>query len=680
MLLLLLLLPLVAQAITIETPYLQTFLVNGTQFLQQEITFACSNTDFQDPSLLVGNLSYNVQCLPPVYGFQTVLREFVEYQVRRYTAEYCEVNQIKQYAPATGSSVADTGDGVTRRRLLSEMQTRIGVGRRLLDSIASCINGHVQQGGQSSQAAAQTCINNYEAQYGCSSSNSASSSCTSLGTTSSIAFLFQQISTLSSIQSWVSGQQSFDNGVQSSFGILNQTLQAQLQELVGLKNESSILEQTLLALQSNTDSTFANISNSLTYAYGQLGQGLAVDVALSAREQQFENITLLNFQAVINATQQLLANISQNQLQLIAQNRLNEVLQRQQDAVFAKALAKVGPRRGLTATIFNLINNAVGLGFVPFLHPEFPGVRPGPASAASQAVVLDQLLFNFVNGSSAPFTAHQYTLTFYCSAQEVTNTFYQAATWMDITDQLGPTNCSTEGGVIGANCNCWIQVNHIQCPALSTFDWQTVSSQTSVAPYTLQSSYCQGGAQPTKGFYDGSIFDNLAAWSPLLSQFCTANLNLAPIPGGSGLHSPRIAQLVSLRMGSIQLQPASNPSLTCLPNYDYVFGGSAPENNIVFVFYTFVIQAQNLLLNDDLLYERQVYGVIPNYLTYELVPFEVLNDNKTYTCHRASFLARGTTTRPVFQVLLFCAHRLLILVLFVGHSDNCDNSSQCPGL
>lgn len=651
-----------AQSVTIQSTFLDTYLANGTQFSQNTLTLACSNTDFQDPSLLVGNLSYNVICNPPVYQFQTILREFVPKTIRRFTAEYCEIRTVGNFGPAGAVDQSGSATGVGRRllewtpdharRLLQTSDPCAGISD--ISAATTCCLNNAPDGPTS-----EACLKNRGFTSSCPNSNQYNSSCVAeqYHYTSTLEWIGAMTKTLERMGVWLQGQQLINSDNQQSFLTLNQTVALQLDVLKGLQNESDTTKSMVVALATNVQGQYDSINTDLRNVLNTLNISYQVSAQQTARENYFENVTSTNFANTIIAAQNMINNISANFLTLVEHVFTARQFQRSSDAAFNRAQRKIGVRRGLADRIAALVQTAKNAGLIPFFDPAFPGSAPGAATAAQQKVLLDSILINFVNGTSPSFTVHQYTLAMYCDVSVVVNDFYTAGDWMDIAAQLGPINCTSQPGAPATNCNCWVQVSHDQCQASSSptpFDWQTITSQTSMAPYSLvgnAGSYCSGGV--TKGPYDGRLIDSVAQWSSLLGALCQASLasSLAGTPAGSGLQ-PRRVQLVSTRLGTQLLDYPQFPQYTCKPNYDWIFGGfNGAERNLVIVIYTALVQGQQLLLGDQFVWETIVYGGLPNFLTYEEVPFEVLNDNKTYECHRASFLAVSPQTRPVFQVI-----------------------------
>ena len=647
-----------AYALQLQSTFLNTFVRPGTQgnqtiWQQRTLTLACNNNDFRDPGLLIGNLSYDIFCQAPRYTFQTRLRQFVPEKRRRYVAQVCEVQNVGSFAPVQGIDEQNFGPG--RRRLLGlstawaeDEKYRTTPNRKLL-FFGALFGGFI--GGAVFSAVCPSLGDGFSKAFNCGRGN------LDPRIDGLINDLEKEKKVLEDFKVWAnasftlaSDQDAVNQNVRDMLDTINQ-------QTAGLQNQTRTLNNSIGALAASTDAKFANVSAGFDAVYLSLAAGVDFSQAISLRQQQFENATFRNFQAIINKTQELTRNISVNNRRLLKNDRDNQRMIAQTQALTAKNIAKRQVRRELVRQIAILKQQAVSDGLQPFLHPQFPGADPGVSTPATRRTLVDRILVNFITQPASQFIVHQYTLTFYCNADVILDQTYSAQVWNDIAELLGPVNCTNRPGQLVDNCRCWIEVAHATCqaadptdPGGTNFNWQKITTTTDRNAYLLTSEKCHLNVQPsTNNVWNGVLIDDLTIFHRLLGELCSVQL-ADPVGSGGQASGTRRYQISSTRLGIVNFDKPVNPSLTCLPDLDYVFENPTAEVDMIYAVYFSLMKSLQTLLTENQRAEIQTYGILPNFITHETIPFQSLADNRTYTCYRASFIAISPDTRPSFEV------------------------------
>jgi len=648
MLLLSLLLLLITEshATQIESTFLNTFVANGsqgqqTQWQQKRLTFACSNRESRDTSVQIGNLFYDINCLPPQYIYQTLLRLFVPHKIRRYTAETCEQTGGQNITDPNLPN-EDVAIDATARRLLSFFGS-IGDAFTSWFSVSDCDQGFFNK--------LLSDISGKPVQCG-----------RGISPVINPNVISTQLHTLELLRTWLQQQVVVDAAIAGAASDISKTINVTEQGLLADQQMLLQINQSVNTVAATTDAQYTAVHTEFTGLISDLSRELGGLQQLSQRQQLFENVTNANLLATTTAFQQLTAQVQQDFASAIDRGyrilrQIRLVLLRK-----AKRFSKEAIRRSLTRQTFNLAQRAVADGLVPFWDPSQSGQAPAATSLlvnpATRTTFLDVQYVNWINGTTDP-TVHQLKVVYNCDVVYVLNTFYPDPDWPDLLTQLGPPGCTSLPGNPVDNCNCWLEITHRTCKANTAapqgdatrdFSWQQVQPGVDLNAFVLDANptYCfgTGGARTSPGPWTGQLISDVNVWNALLSQLC--NVQLTPATLSSG---PRQMQLVSTRVGPINVAQPVNPQDTCKPNYDAVFETGADSSNIIFAIYSKWITAQNLLVQDQPQFERLIYGIPPNFLTYETLPFRMLSNNKTYTCYQASFVAVSEETRPVFELI-----------------------------
>ncbi len=643
-----------SQALQLQSTFRNVFIRAGTQgnetqWEQDTLTLLCNNNDFRDPGLLIGNLSYDILCQAPRYQFQTRLRQFVPEKRRRYIAEVCEVQNVGAYANNPG--VDQQNLGARRRLLWKDDPTGLPTHKRKLLFFGAFFGGMV---GAAVFGAVCPRIGGGFQDVFCPG-----------GTANADAVDAARIRTLQADIELIKVQQEWQNAtlrnlehqVEFNQNVSN-TLKTVQGEIDNLFNQTTTLTQITNAMAATNDRKFGEIADNMEAVRDSIAAGIDFSIAIATRAEQFENATFRNFAEVTNSTQALANNVSINVKRLQTRDReLTRMLRRTQ-ASMAKNVIKREVRRELNRQIALLRQQAANDGLTPFFHPGYPGVGPSVSTPTTRKTLVDQLLINFIN-QSATFQVHQYTLSYYCNVNVVLDQAYSGVAWQDIGEFLGPVNCTNRPGEIVDNCRCWIELQHAECRAASTgqsvapipladFNWQQITSVSDRSAYTLTSEKCFDHTTPiTAGEpWNGDKIDSLVRFHQFLSDICGVTLASPTLTSGT-----RKFQIFSLRIATVNINAPLVPSLTCLPDLDYIFESNTGEVSTIFAIYSYLMQSFQTLLDEQQVAETQIYGILPNFLTHETVPFQSLRDNRTYTCYRSSFVAISPDTRPSFEVL-----------------------------
>jgi hypothetical protein len=692
---------------TIQSSFLSQFERAGTQgnltrWSKRTLTFECSDTNFRDTSLTVQtqdrNYYYDVLCEPPLYSFEVVNRLFVPRMRRMVVAEICLVNSIAD----AGNSSDLTGRGASaRRRLLSlnpDDPVEAGFERTSIFDMdpqatwAERMHGtrfeNVPRGPTSPDSipkngrkllflpfvalAAGFVLGNKDVQ--CWLKDNVGLGLCNRDEPPPLSEA--QINQLLADQRFALAVKKFN---QAQFELLEDQLNGfnvaaqeqlakQAAQLGTLEKYSSTLNESIYTLANNTqafrDETLLKFGN----VYNNIQAGVNISQAISDRAAQFENATNINFQRLINITQDIVRQMNDNEFFNVKKHTDNSLNTRKDTGNLYRMFVRQQAKRLLAEKFHALKNQMRAEGLYEFLHPEFGGFEPSASTPDSRKLLVDQQMFNFINTTEGGHplgagidVAHNFVVQLWCSFEPVINEATRIVLYTDFLQLIGPKNCTNQAGEAVDNCRCWVEVTHLECRAKNppvSFATKTGDNREA---YKLQVSdnLCAVNP-PITGFaqYSGSWnnrkIDTIAEWHLLLGSLCSVQLSIS-VPQDPGTYPRNNFHLVSSRYGTMEYdtRPSVFPekAFVCRPDLDFVFirnqnGGP----NLVHSVYTFWTLGYKALVNEQTVYERQRYGLLPNYLTYEVIPFQYLENNQTYECTRASWIAVSRDTRPVYTV------------------------------
>lgn len=259
----------VKAGITIQSTFLETFLANGTQgpetqWQQQVMTILCNQDNFRDVNVQVGSTFYDIFCQPPQYEFETILRMFVPHSVRRFTAPYCEINQMANVSdPSIPASATVIAANAAERRLLSFFST---IGDFFLNDVATPFDCRFLPAIGVDIASARNPVCGNNAPPG-----------------PDPAILGAQINTLEHLLLWILGQLDVDSQfykeAQFAARLINQTRLALEKE----DGQLVLVNQTIRAAADASDQQYSLLQTQ----FGQIQQDLAtqygITVGLSQR-------------------------------------------------------------------------------------------------------------------------------------------------------------------------------------------------------------------------------------------------------------------------------------------------------------------------------------------------------------------------------------------------------------
>jgi hypothetical protein len=619
-------------AFVVEDTNLQTFLANGTQgaetqWQQNSVTFQCSSTDFQDVSEVVGNVSYAITCKPPLYEFTTTLRQFVPHQIRQYTAEYCYVNSNATttspyntgFTTAQGLTAIDGGSGGSNLPLRHLLSVFSSIADTFTPSNVLC---GITLGTSDKYCGQCSCpppsfptLNDIEAVIG------QCPQCSSAPFTISADELAADAATMRQLLGWINTQLAENEAVVTVQQKVNDSITEFVQAAAFQEQQFGRLNSSIQILAAGIDQNVTYDTRQITNLFQDLLTEAGLQSGINQRQQLFENATAANFASINSLLSQIATNTSNFLVAMLGKIRATTQYGRQSGAQKGAQLSMTTVRRQLTRQLFVLAAEAIASDLKPFWDPSQSGQAPvaGNIDPSLVNVDLDIDYINLINTTqqTGQNVAHQYRLEFACNAMSVLQTFVEQATWIDVMELIGPAGCAAT-----QTCNCYIKVNHQQCPVASSFNWQQITG-TGVAPFLLQSNCAP--ASITNGPWDGRQIDDIAVLNVLLGQLCSTQLAAPAVSCTS--NCPRQIQIVSTRMGVLQnvVAPAL-PSQVCGANYNYIFYVNPNEQNLFTSLFTIWIQANNLLLADSFELETQFFGILPNYITYINVPFQVLQN------------------------------------------------------
>jgi hypothetical protein len=613
----------------IISTFKNTFLQNGTrgndtEWSERTMTLRCSHNNFRDTGLQIGDLHWDIFCKPPKVSFETTLRMFVPYETQMYTAEICVV-------PSKTTAITpplDTQQGNGRRRLMFWPLVGLAVG--FVAGQIACANdislfGACGKGGDYIPRA------EWDKQLEADS-------------------YFKGNLTLwtKDVNLQLQNQQQLNLEINATLNNFDSQLKTLANNTVALQN--GLNEVARISDQRDRDNT-----EKIRQIYDTIFIGINASVSYTdGKVAQLETVTMENFRRSLLAMDNLSTNITLNRQQL--QRRLRNLYRivRDQGANMARKFIGLQQRRLLSVQVHQLAQEARAAGLKPFWHAGYMGSEPVEATQQAKTTFIEFLLINAINGTGT-FAAHQWGVNLFCNVEYILDRVTLEVDWIEFMEIIGPINCTQPGNSKVDNCRCWIEVSHKTCepaiignPAGTTkdFNWQDIMVKDDISAYTLTNSMCKSNLAPVAGPWDGRAIDDITIFHAFLGSLC--GLDFAISTGSSG---PRRWQTVGTRLGVINFdQPKSRRSEICAMNTELIFDTPADSLNIIFALYRYWSLGFSIQLGDQVQFDKQRYGVLPNYLTYETHDFQTLSDNSTYTCYRASFVAVSQETRPVYSV------------------------------
>ena len=448
--------------------------------------------------------------------------------------------------------------------------------------------------------------------------------------------------------------------------------QSQLDQLQLTQNElqqnfSTTLQEGLRIAANNTDTLRAATIAAITDINANLKSGVNVTEAIAARQAQYENATDASLQKLANVSRDIAIAVNENEQGNVRKHTEIFRYTRKADGALFRLINKQQIRRQLASKHFPQVDLLVAEGFVPFYHPSYQGVRPTALTPDFAAVLIDEIIVDFINTTEGGHplgggidVAHSYSFKLYCNVETILNEAVRDVYYNDFLELIGPINCTQMAGNTVDNCRCWLETKHSECRAVNPPRSFETKNTDQFETYRLQIADPMCAVTPPitgydqyAGSWNNRKISSITDWHRMLSDMCSitpsANAPQAPFSA-----NPNYLHVISVRKGRLKfdVRPAFFPGrdFICRPDLDYVFIKNAVDTNIVHAVYTLWREGYALLLTEQTALERLKYGLLPNYLTYESTPFQYLENNKTYECHRASVTMVSKATRPVYTV------------------------------
>lgn len=632
---------------TIVAPYVNTFerahpiTGNLTIWKSRQLTFTYSHADTSALDVKVGDRYCDFVGSPPIYPFQTPLSEFTPIAQELHIRDVCIVDSP---ALINTSFIPETTPfppgSIHRRRLLSALP--LVAGAWVAIGIGSAIAGQSPVCGMSFGL------------FGCKKSDS--------GPQPNAA----QIRQIDAAQRYADSQlkwtetelQGLTNQQRINLGFA-EVLQQNTAALEESRKQQENLRDGINTLAQHVDNNQALNQQQFENMYDALGNvvstvGDYIDDQVDLLQEQM----LLNDQSIINTTRVIVANISANTVDSIERDR--EIARNLKTAISGqhRQFKRTDIYRELTKELWSAMNMANSNGYSIFSHPDSPGIEPtayADIAEFDKTVIVDDICINLVNvsvplGSIA--RAHQICFGWRASASEISDNQGIDVQYEDILELIGPPGCAANASGDGVftvdRCRAWIEVTHKECQPTLGFHWDDISLNPSPAvsldrpSYVLRSSLCRGFA-PSSGFWHGQKIDSLPKFRALFNPLCAQQL--ASDPG-----HPHKKQIVSARGGIWDIPEPLNPDV-CAFDIKTLFNSNLGYNTVPFTLFETLRLNFAALLKDGTVFDSIRWGGTPDFITFDEQPFRTLQDGRSYSCWRGSFVATKPETLPVHRVI-----------------------------
>lgn len=580
-------------------------------------------SDFFSDYVRIGDKFYIVEHHPPVYPYTAEAKGTVPAVSQVSVSIVCPVDN-----PEDINGTATETISVGGRRLLS-----------FWSALSSAVVGVVDVAGRTTVGVACAAASVVGGGCGGGSSNAVDQA--------QIDNLKAELDMLKNTKSWAADVTAVVVNQDRINTNYNSTLIAHQKALEGLSDALNTTSYQVDALARNIDELAADTQA----GYAKLSDAVAT-VAVSSnlyadsRVGQLQEWAVTNMRGIINHTDSV-ANATNFNVRTVA-TRLDrvELLARkiETNLYVGGAGLNVQVDRALRALLWAKLIAIEATGLIRLVHPASPGQAPLDSLTDAQLTVfVDNLLVNLVNTTSGGVRrAHQYGVNLKCNVGSLFDEVVIGATWKEFLAAVGPIGCVNTSIRAGADpvryCNCWFEISHSECSPAPSFTWESITSTTDRSAYQLRSALCQSTA-PTTSNWHGRKIDSIAEWHAFLSQL--SNTTVVPTTA---------FQVVSTRAGVILVTPDYSDAVVSV-NLDTLFrSGTVQSATLPGVIYGRYTMSFRTMSSEARIYENSRFGIRPNFVTTQMLPFMTLSNGRSYTCWMSGITVMSTTTAVTYRV------------------------------
>lgn len=441
-----------------------------------------------------------------------------------------------------------------------------------------------------------------------------------------------------------------------------------------------VLQDEYTALADATNTGLKNL-------YANLTQGLLLEQQYTDQQVwDLSQVMVRNERALIDLLNQFQGDTANN-FRLVntrLMDAADDLLQTQFTLYYSLAGINRNVDRSMKYQYFFARDQWRGLGYTEFHRPSEPGQDPIPIS---QQTVGDLKIFaekskvNYMttiqDGVQTVIQAHQYGINTWCNVAAISEQIPDQISYQQLMSLAGPTGCIANATSAGLDpvyaCRCWYEITHKYCEADTGFEWKGISTTTSRDAYVLTADYCKGGAQPTSGPLDGTLYDDIL-------QF-TANISGISCNSHPELYSNDGFQVVHERTGVVWV-PANYDSSVCTFGFMNTFIQhpiNSPSNySLPFELFSHLRIIWPVLRTEKAINEIISHGVVPGGLTTVFDPLVRGSvNNRTTQCYDTAIDTLSEDTNIIYRCSPQPVVPLYTTVVYRGTPDCTTTPGVC---